>query len=528
MVRSMISHSSLPESLWGETLKTTVHILNRVPTKVVNKTPYELWTGKKPSINHFHIWGCPAEARPYRPHERKLNSRIVSCYFVGHAECSQGYKFYDHTSRFFSETGNTRILEEVKFGKEENIRNVVFEEESVNDIGQVLVPITVQETTPVIGDNVQTTVLDIVPEQDYDEAFPQTPIEQSQQVSLRRSIREKRHAIPDDYIVFLQEHEDDIGLTEDDPINFCQAMQSSNSQKWIDAMKDELKSVQDNDVWDLVELSEGIKPIDCKWIFKTKKDSKGNIERYKEDINYKETFSPVSSKDSFRTIMTLVAHFDLELHQMDVKTAFLNGDIDETIYMMQPENFVLNESKSMTSRQWYHKFHQVITSYGFQANAVDDCVYHKFSGSKYIFLVLYVDDILLASSDIGLLHETKRFLTKNFEMKDLGEASFVLGIQILRNRSQGILRLSQENYISKVLERFDMKDSKPGDTPIAKRKKFSLKQCPNNDLERNEMQRIPYASIVRSLMYTQVCTRPDIAFVVRVLGRYLSDPGMQH
>ncbi|RDX88087.1 hypothetical protein CR513_30361, partial [Mucuna pruriens] len=142
------------------------------------------------------------------------------------------------------------------------------------------------------------------------------------------------------------------------------------------------------------------------------------------------------------------------------------------------------------SHQWYHKFHQVITSYGFEANVVDDCVYHKFSGSKYIFLVLYVNDILLTSSETSLLHETKRFLMKNFEMKDLGETSFVLEIQILRDRSQGILRLSQESYISKVLERFDMKDSKLGDTLIAKGDKFSLKQCPNNDLERNEMQKI--------------------------------------
>ncbi|RDX90832.1 Copia protein, partial [Mucuna pruriens] len=110
-------------SLWGEALKTVVYILNRVQTKAVNKTLYELWTGKEPSINHLHIWGCPIEARPYRQHERKLDSRIV-----------------------------------------ENIRNVVFEEESVNDIGQVLVSITVQETTPIIGDNVQTIVLDIVPE----------------------------------------------------------------------------------------------------------------------------------------------------------------------------------------------------------------------------------------------------------------------------------------------------------------------------------------------------------------------------
>jgi len=113
-----------------------------------------------------------------------------------------------------------------------------------------------------------------------------------------------------DYIIFLQEHEDGVGLTEDDPINFCQAMHNSNFQNWIDAMKDEMKSMNDNEVWDLVELLEGVQPIGCKWIFKIKKDSKGNIERYKarlvaigftqkEDIDYKETFSPVSSKVSF-------------------------------------------------------------------------------------------------------------------------------------------------------------------------------------------------------------------------------------
>ena len=112
-------------------------------------------------------------------------------------------------------------------------------------------------------------------------------------------------------------------------------------------MKDEMKFMQDNDVWDLIELLEGVKPICCEWIFKTKKDSKGNIERCKaclvakgftkkKDIDYKKTFSLMSSKDSFRTIMALLANFDLELHQMDVKTTFLNDDIEETIYMVKP------------------------------------------------------------------------------------------------------------------------------------------------------------------------------------------------
>ena len=177
-------------------------------------------------------------------------------------------------------------------------------------------------------------------------------------------------------------------------------------------MNEEMKSMKDNYVWDLVPLLEGAKSIGCKWIFKTKKDSKGNVERYqgrlvakgftkKEGIDYKETFSPVSSKDYFRIIMAFVAHFNLELHQIDVKTTFLNGDIDEIIYMVKPENFVSGDAKKMVcklkksiyglkqaSRQWYYKFHQVVISLGFEMNLADDCIYHKYSGSKYIFLVL--------------------------------------------------------------------------------------------------------------------------------------------
>ena len=155
-------------------------------------------------------------------------------------------------------------------------------------------------------------------------------------------------------------------------------------------------------------------------------------------------------------------------------------------------------------------------------------MYHKFSGSKHIFLVLYVDDILLATNDIGILHDTKSFLSKHFEMKDLGDASFVLGIEIHQDRSRGILGLSQRNYIDKVLKRFGMQNSKPGDTPVAKGDKFSLSQCPKTNLEIQEMEKIPYSSAIGSLMYAQVCTRPDIAFIVGMLGRYLSNPGMDH
>jgi len=123
MVRSMISNSSLPDSLWGEALKTAVYILNRVPSKAVSKTPYELWTGKKPSLRHFHVWGCPTEARPYRPNERKLDSRTISCYFVGYFERSRGFKFYCPSTNTIIETDNAKLIEDVESSGSAQTRN---------------------------------------------------------------------------------------------------------------------------------------------------------------------------------------------------------------------------------------------------------------------------------------------------------------------------------------------------------------------------------------------------------------------
>ena len=147
--------------------------------------------------------------------------------------------------------------------------------------------------------------------------------------------------------------------------------------------------------------------------------------------------------------MALVAHYDLELHQMDVKTAFLNGDLDENVHMAQPKGFVMKGKECMgcrqkksiyglkqASREWYLKFDGTIRKFGFKENMKDNCVYTKFKNGKFIFLILYVDDILLASSVVNLLLETKKFLSSNFDMKDLGKVSFVLGIEIHRDRKK--------------------------------------------------------------------------------------------
>ena len=159
---------------------------------------------------------------------------------------------------------------------------------------------------------------------------------------------------------------------------------------------------------------------------------------------------------------------------------------------------------------------------------MDQCIYVKVNGSRFMFLVLYVDDILLTSNNLGLIRETKQFLSQNFDMEDTGEASYVIGIEIQRNRSRKILWLSQKAYINKILERFNMRNCSASVAPIIKGDKFSLSQCPKNSLKLESIKNIPYASAVGSLVYLEVCTRPDIAFAVGMLGRYQSDPGIEH
>lgn len=199
--------------------------------------------------------------------------------------------------------------------------------------------------------------------------------------------------------------------------------------------------------------------------------------------------------------MALVAHFDLKLHQMDAKTVFLHGELQENIYMQQPPGFVEKGKENMlcklnksiygvkqASRQWFLKFDQVVTKHGFVENELDDYIYIKWSGSSFIILVLYVDDILLASSNVKLLNDTKAILSKNFEMKDLGEAHYVLGIETIQDRSKRLLRLSQKGYIERVLLRFNMEKCNNGEIPMNKGDKFSKAHCPKTSIEVHKEQ----------------------------------------
>jgi hypothetical protein len=307
-----------------------------------------------------------------------------------------------------------------------------------------------------------------------------------------------------------------------------------------------------NSIWSLVDLPEGFRPIGCKWIYKRKKGPDGKVETFKarlvakgytqkEGVDYEETFSPVAMLKSIRILLSIAAVLDYEIWQMDVKTAFLNGDLNEEIYMTQPEGFIEpgQEQKvckllksiyglKQASRSWNIKFDDTIKSYGFEQNVDEPCVYKFIKDNIVVFLVLYVDDILLIGNNKEKLTEVKNWLAEQFQMKDLGDACYVLGIQIIRDRKNRRLMLSQASYVDKVLARFSMQNSKKGLMPTRHGIVLSKMQCPKTPQEEEEMRRVPYASAVGSLMYAMLCTRPDICYAVGVVSRYQSNPGPEH
>ncbi|KAJ9567756.1 hypothetical protein OSB04_003722, partial [Centaurea solstitialis] len=455
MVRSMMCRSTLPVSFWGHALETAAHILNRAPTKSVEKTPYELWKGKKPKMSFLKIWGCEVYVK--RPTSEKLKPKSDKCFFVGYP--------------------NTTIVDK---------------------------------------DNTEPTV---EPEIQHENVEPQSePIEEMQTQDLRRSTRVRQK--PDRYLGFLVSQD---GGDLNEPTSYGEAVSGSESEQWQEAMKAEMQSMYDNQVWELTDLPQHCRAVGRILVFKKKTDIDGNVHTFKarlvtkgftqtHGIDYDETFSPVAMLKSIRILMAISAYFNYEIWQMDVKTAFLNGKITE----------------DQASRSWNLHFDEQIKEFGFAKSEFEPCVYTKFSGSIVTFLVLYVDDILLIGNDVATLQSVKSWLSKCFQMKNLGEAAYILGIKIYRNRSKRLIGLSQSTYIDKILKKFRMDESKKGFIPMQHGIVLSKTQCSVSSQDQDKMKSVPYASAIGSIMYAMLCTRPDVAYSVSVTSRYQQNLGEPH
>ncbi|GJV49986.1 retrotransposon protein, putative, ty1-copia subclass [Tanacetum coccineum] len=435
MVQSMMNLTTLSLSFWDYALESATRILNMVPTN---------------------------KALVKRDTPDKLQQRSVKCIFIGYPKETMGYYFYFPPKNKivvvrYAEFFEKNLITQEVSGRAMNLEEIQDEDTSPSEITSEI-PMEVEGFEP-----------------------PQEEV-----IPVRRSKR--THQAPD---------------------RLCLN---------IDAMNAEMQSMIDNMVWVLVDLPPNCKTVGSKWLFKIKTDMDGNVHTYKArlvakgytqlyGVDYEETFSPVADIRAIRILISIAAFYDYEIWQMDVKTAFLNGHLDEDIYMVQPEGFVdpkhprkvckLQRSiygLKQASRSWNKRFDEEIKRFGFTQNLDEPCVYQKASGSNVTFLILYVDDIIIMGNHIPSLQSVKDYLGKCFAMKDLGEAAFILGIKIYRDRSKRLIGLSQSAYMDKILKRYRMENSKRGHIPMQERLDLNKTQGASTPEEVKRMQNVPYAS----------------------------------
>jgi hypothetical protein len=330
-----------------------------------------------------------------------------------------------------------------------------------------------------------------------------------------------------------------------DPLTFKEAMKSALGDTWLEACQYEMDALASNDTWELVDLPPGRKAVKSKWVFKRKLDlrhrarvvAKGFTQIF--GLDYDETFSPVARFESLRLLLALAALEDWEIHQMDVKSAFLNGVLDEEIYMEQPEGFVDPDHPNkvcllkkaiyglkQASRQWNLQFHGVLTELGFTRTRSDAGVYHRLNdGGTSLYIILYVDDITILGEERKSLDDLKLALSQRYQMTDLGEMESYLGIRITRDRSIKRLEIDQSRYVEEIVDRFGLSNAHTPRTPLPKGSDTFLKKY---DGQATSAEIKSYQQLIGSLLYVQICTRPDISFPVSRLAQYASNPSPQH
>ena len=309
-------------------------------------------------------------------------------------------------------------------------------------------------------------------------------------------------------------------------------------------MQEEYESLISTNTWELEHPPKSMRTIPVKWVFKLKRNANGDIDRYKarlvvkgfhqrEGIDYDEVYAPVSKHTSLRTLLALVAAKDLELHQLDIKTAFLNGKLEEDVYVEQPPGYEQGPpglachlkhalyGLKQAPRTWHKRLDQELALHSFKPSDADPSLYIRHDKHGSVYLLIYVDDILIIADNTTAVQETKKVLLSAFDARDMGEAEFFLGMTIERNRTNRTIKLCQERPVMELLEKYSLTDCKPKSTPLS----GLLTAEDGNPLD---TKLFPYSSLVGSLLYLSICTRPDISNAVGVLARYMSTPYTSH
>lgn len=568
--RCMLSDGNLDQKLWAEAIHHAVYLINRsVNRSVGDRSPEEIWSGKKPDLSSLKIFGSPAMVLVPKVKRTKWDVKAVEMQFVGYADTEKAFRFYDPASKKIvvsrdatflaqrpAKTGSLFMIEnsdddesadsvgasksaEVEKAKETGSPERTHEKDHGGNSAEespsidVSRHIRIESNDSIESQNSEASnVDDSFEEDEFEDVITDPNYEPSEEdvspspVSPRRSNRTPRPVVRDGFISYFTRD-----CSVEDPLTREEAVNAHDGGQWLAAMKEELASFEANGTWSLVDLPHKRKPIKTMWVFKRKRAEDGTVVRHKArlvakgcsqkfGIDYGETFSPVVRYGSIRILIALAAQRGMEIDQMDAVTAYLQGTLDEDIYTLQPDGFEDGSSKvcklhkamyglKQSGRRWNQCLDSALISFELQKSAEDPCVYYNVDGS--LIIAIYVDDFLIFWKDASVRDELKSKLSSTFHMKDLGRARTCVGMTIEYERD--VISINQSIYAEEVLNRFGMENCKPAASPcdLSQRLTIGSDGSPVN---------VPYREAVGSLLFLVQGTRPDLAYAVSNVSRF--------
>lgn len=494
MARCMLHEKNLPKQFWAEAASTAVFLQNRLPTRAVrDKTPFEAWYGYKPSLNFLKIFGCLCFTHVPQTKRDKLDKRALPGIFIGYSSVAKAYKVFQ------PQNGKMIISRDVHFMEDEE-----WNWDDAKEMKQ-----TSKEP------KLQFPILDKTDEgiEDWEnEMVDDSPV---------RGTR------------LLSDIYQRCNIAVCEPTNYEEA---KTDQNWIVAMKEELFMIEKNKTWELVSRPENRKVIGVKWVYRTKLNADGSINKHKArlvvkgyaqipGVDYSDTFAPVARLDIIRLLLAVAAQKNWKVFQLDVKSAFLNGYLQEEIYVEQPEGYVKEGEEDkvyllkkalyglkQAPRAWYSRIDEHLCNLGFAKSPSESTLYVKHNGDDVLIISLYVDDLLVTGNKACIVEKFKQEMMEVFEMTDLGLMAFFLGMEI--KQSEHEVFICQKKYAKEILKKFKLGECREMSTPMNSKEKL----CKEDGTEK--IDQAYFRSLVGCLMYL-TATRPDILNAVSILSRFM-------
>lgn len=538
--KCLLFDAKLKKAFWAEAVNMAAYLINRCPSK--GKIPDEVFYNKRVDVSTLKLFGCEIMVHVPKEKRRKWDKKSTKMLFVGFDENRKAYRCIHPSTCKLYVSRDVIFRESVEKQKcsVDIDTEIQVNDEQILDNSVINILDDTPQNAEIDGDNNEVAVElnestdDVYDDPDDSEYAPDEELSEAQPRTIQtRSKAPKSHEFQLTNFAFLST----------DPLTVAEINRRDDKIKWHEAMQDEMKSHAINDTWKVCELPSGQRTVKSKWVFKAKKDEHGNIIRHKArlvamgysqrpGVDYNETFCPVVRYSSIRMLVAVAVKENLEIYQMDAITAFLQGELEETLYMDQPEGFgdgtkrVCKLNKAIyglkqAGHQWNVKLDTALLKFGLLKGKSDPCVYY--TKNKQLLVAIYVDDFLIFHKDHGQLNKLKMYLHETFKMKDVGAAKSCIGINI--NQSKGCIEMDQRQYIIEMLEKFGMTDCNPAGTPT----NTSIKLSANMVNQKNDLTgKIPYQEAIGSLLFLAQATRADISFAVNDASRFNNKHGAEH